>query len=176
MAAGKMPPQPQAGASEHDPRPTVRLPRAGLPGGAIAGVAAVAALALFASLEGRRQGLAPLKGNEAVSGFPAPPPLAVPPEQTATEVLPAREPSRVIVASPLPQIVVRSPVAATAPQPPPPPAGTPVAETRPRTEPVAKSAGDTGLVLDADEAPGTSPPALRCRLRRDRGGWARDGR
>lgn len=67
---------------ESDPRPVVALPREGLPGAAIAGIAAVAALLLFVGLDTRRrasEAVAPM-GNWSTNAFAPPPALVVPSE------------------------------------------------------------------------------------------------
>jgi type IV secretion system protein VirB10 len=79
MASGTPPASP-AQPTERDPRPIVRRPRAGLPGAAIAGIAAVLALSLFLFLNGRRQHPPQAGGVPMVSAFPAAPALTVPPE------------------------------------------------------------------------------------------------
>lgn len=85
--------------SERDPRPVVALPRPGLPGAAIALIAAVLAILLFVVLDGRRrhaQPVTPPSDLPASSAFPAPPALALPPEPAPPPplpmVMPAPEP------------------------------------------------------------------------------------
>jgi len=73
---------PPSGESERDPRPVVALPRPGLSGLAIAGASAVLALALFLSLNARREAsrAAPVDQTALASPFAAPPTLEVPPD------------------------------------------------------------------------------------------------
>lgn len=102
----------------HDPRPIVRLPRSGVPGVAIAGAAVLAAGLLFAVLDGQRRNDAngsTVETAAQVSAFPAPPALAVPPEQP---VITQETPPVVLLAPPpaTPTIAARP----AAPLSPPP--------------------------------------------------------
>jgi type IV secretion system protein VirB10 len=122
---------------EQDPRPIVALPRAGLPGLAVAAICLVAAVLLFLLLDGRRQtamtdGLRPQRSPDVA--FSAPPPLAVPLErqQPALPPLPIgtvpAEPLRLRVSPPV--RYVRVPVRAA-----PPPAADVEAGAAPYVEP-----------------------------------------
>lgn len=101
-----------------DPRPTVRLPRAGVPGIAIAGGAVLASGLLFAVLDARRRDdrTGPrVDAAQQVSAFPSPPSLALPPEPQATP-----RPPVVMVAPPAPTAppVMSRPYIAPQPSPP----------------------------------------------------------
>lgn len=111
-------PDPRAAPSslERDVRPVVAVPRAGLSGAAVAGLAVVAGLGLFGVLEARRQpttapAITPTR-NDAV-GSMAPPPLYVPP---------APLPDAITIVPPFPAQQTRLTAAAPPPAPPPPPA------------------------------------------------------
>ena len=81
MASSKPPIEPLPPGAGRDPRPIVRRPAAGLPGGVIALIAAVLALLLFVVLNShRRHTVVGTANRDGVSAFPAPPPLAIPPE------------------------------------------------------------------------------------------------
>lgn len=85
---------------ERDPRPTVALPRQGLPGAVIAAIGALLALALFLVLDSqrRRAQFIPTQSAAEGSAFVPPPALTVPPEPTPT----AAPATTTIVTSPLP--------------------------------------------------------------------------
>lgn len=150
--------EPQAGSV----LPVVRRPRTGLSGGALAAVAVVGALILFAALNARREALtapaiAPEPG-EVVRGNPAIPSLFVPPE-------PAAAPEPIVIFRPAP--------ARAAPQPqaqPAPPAYVPLPSYQVPAQPpmmAQRNASGTPLVLDTSSAApiqtdGTSPrPGLQ---------------
>ena len=78
--ASDAPAAPPAKPTEQDPRPVVRRPPAGLPGAAIAVLAAGLALILFVALDGHRRHRRPRETSNAVSAFPEPPPLIIPSE------------------------------------------------------------------------------------------------
>lgn len=106
---------------EHDPRPVVRLPRAGAPGIVIAGGAALLALLLFLVIDGQRRAPA---GNqrqtraEQAGAFAPPPSLAVPPEPVQQPT----SPPMAVVTTTLPTPIPPSP----RPYYPPPPQSQPV--------------------------------------------------
>lgn len=95
-----------------DPRPVVALPNPGLPGMAIAGVAALAAILLFLTLDGQRRRPLPqsVMSDESQSGMFAPPPtLLIAPEAEpapfpqpliSIPVIPREAPVRQVRASP----------------------------------------------------------------------------
>lgn len=98
-----------------DPRPTVRLPRAGVPGVAIAGGAVLAAGLLFAILDARRRDdrtSLRVEAAQQISAFPSPPNLALPPEPQAIP-----QPPVVMVAPPAPTVPPAMPRPYIAPQP-----------------------------------------------------------
>lgn len=91
-------------SSGHDPRPVVRLPRSGIPGLAIAGVAVLAAGLLFALLDGQRRKEASrprIDSTQQVSAFAAPPVLTLPPEPQA--------PTQPFTVMPVPPAPIASP-------------------------------------------------------------------
>lgn len=100
------PAEPHDVASEPSPdqHPVVDLPRPGLPGAAIAGIAALLALLLFIVLDGRRRAAVGGGGRAAavqVDAFTPPPPLTVPAEPTP--VLPPPQPPAAVPITPAPQ-------------------------------------------------------------------------
>ena len=101
---------------DDDPRPVVRLPRSGVPGGALALGAALLAVVLFVVLDGRRDRLASATRNEGpTSAFRDPPALAVPLEAavpSASLDVPTSPPTSALVG-------VVQPVIQTAPLPAP---------------------------------------------------------
>ena len=153
-------------------RPTVRLPRRGLPPAALAVSAAVAALLLFMVLEGRRTGqvepsVRVRAADQNASTWEAPA-LYIPPVQapsrpvapvTVPQPSPAIGPSRVRrpATDPFPQAIVYAPPPVpqmSMPQPPP---------TRPRAPGGASLVIDTGAASQGANvgagAPGASPLA-----------------
>ncbi len=98
---------------ERDPRPTVALPRQGLPGAVIAGIGALLALALFLVLDSQRRRAKFIPAQQAAEGaaFVPPPALTVPPE-SAPAAAPA---TTTIVTSPLPRELPPRGPAPTAP-------------------------------------------------------------
>ena len=137
---------------ENDPRPTVRLPRAGLPGAVIAGGAIAAALLLFAILDQKR--LRPVARTAAAgNAFLPPPRLIIPPEEGAEAAPPAFAPRySTIVTSTLPPSVPRLPPATlvSPDMPVPTPASNPPA---PMPRQSAEN-GEEAFVLDAPDAEG----------------------
>lgn len=109
---------------DDDPRPVVRLPKSGVPGGVLALGAALLALVLFLVLDGRRDRLASARNEGPTSAFRDPPALVVPPEAAAV-------PSASLVVSTVPApsapIGIAPPVIQTVPLPvlPSPPAFSP---------------------------------------------------
>lgn len=120
---------------DHDPRPVVRLPRAVVPGIAIAGGAVLAAGLLFAVLDGRRRDdttAAKADAAQQANAFAPPPALAMPPEVQAapqppvvmmvppTPVPPSAPPRPYVAPSlPAPVIVAAPPQPLLVPQPQP---------------------------------------------------------
>lgn len=168
MASREPPADPRGGRiglGEADVRPTVALPRPGLPAWAIGVIALAAGLILFAVLDARRRTpSAPEVRVEA--GAPSvrvpPPPLFVPQEAPAPKVptiaVPSGQPQAPVVQrAPPPQIVyvpqpVHQPVPELPPAPPP----------RVSAEPalVVDAGGSAGPAADGSPAPaaaGTAP-------------------
>lgn len=114
--------------------PVVRLPRSGMPGWAIAGLAVFAALLLFVVLESRRTGqpepeVRPRQDTALFS--PEPPPLYIPPAPPPQPQVAAPQnfsppagatvvPQTRVLASPPPQGVYEQPVPLLSPPPPAP--------------------------------------------------------
>lgn len=161
MTAGR----PQA----RDPRPIVRLPRAGVPGIAIAGGAVLAAGLLFAALDARRRAdgtTARVDPARQVSAFAPPPALALPPEAPPTPqppvvmmvpptpVLPSAVPrSYVAPPSPAPAIIMAPPQPLIVPQP-----------VMPRERATPKTEEPQALIIDGGierQVTATSQPASR---------------
>ena len=140
---------------ETDPRPTIALPRAGLPGGVIAAVAIVLAIVLFVALDARRR--AGQAGFVAVPGangaFAPPPALVVPPEPVMRAPVAALPPVRDrFIPTPLPaRSFVPPMVESTAPVSPPP-----IIQLPPPPAPVAAPIGAGAQALVFDRA-GRSP-------------------
>lgn len=76
-------PDPRGPLFESDPRPMVALPRAGVPGIAIAAGAALLALLLFVVLDAQRRRARPTESGPSSGMIASPPALAVPPEPEA---------------------------------------------------------------------------------------------
>lgn len=132
MSASSVPPdQRPLEPTEHDPRPVVAVPRQGVPGAAIAGIAIILALVLFLVLDAQRRRGVPLprSGADRAGVFSPPPPLAIPLE-------PAPAPARVtIVTSAVPQVPLRvRSLPSLSPPPPParPPALAPLLQPLPQ--------------------------------------------
>ncbi len=138
--------------AEANVRPTVRLPRAGLPGWAI-GVGAVAAgILLFTILDARRrEANAPDGGMKAseLAAMPAPPPpLYVPP--AAPEPIPVME-----VPAPPPPAPAPEPRIVYVPQPVPVPVPTPEPQIGAAPAPARAATGPV-LVFEGGAAQGTA--------------------
>ena len=136
--------------------PVVAAPRQGWPGWLVAVVIGIAALLLFALLEGRREAaLAPAVKPRAIDESAAPPALpslAIPPEPPP--------PAPVIVEAPPPLPAPRPtlappPVLRERPARPPPPPVT--IASSPPLRPVRNGAGDSVLVVDNTIADGPTP-------------------
>jgi type IV secretion system protein VirB10 len=132
------------GPGEADVRPVVALPRSGLPGWAIAVLAVLAGLILFAILDARRRAPSAPEvrvGTGEPSAVGAPPPLYVP-QQPPLPAAPAPTPA--------PAPAVRS--APPAPPPPPQiiyvPQAPAVAAPEPPPPPPARSSTEPALVVD----------------------------
>lgn len=139
-----------APADEADVRPTVRVPRAGLPGWAI-GVGAVAAgILLFTVLDARRREAnapEPKLSNSDLAAMPAPPPpLFVPP--APLEALPVLQ----ISAPPPPPAPIPQPRIIYVPQPMPVPTPVPV---EPAAPPPRAASGPV-LVFEGGAVAGTA--------------------
>ncbi|MGN6850705.1 MAG: TrbI/VirB10 family protein [Sphingomicrobium sp.] len=147
-------------------RPTVRLPRKGLPPIAIGIIAVAIALLLFLVLNERRTRQAEPNVQSRASDNPgawaAPPPLYIPPveEPARPAIVPPAEPETKVAAVPAPVAAVHSPVQAVRPPPEPAP---PLVQPLPQQAPLAqRSAGGSPLVIDTGAAPeGNAPVAGR---------------
>jgi type IV secretion system protein VirB10 len=131
---------PEAGA-----RPTVRLPRAGLPGWAIGVGAVVAGVLLFTILDARRrEANAPDAKTTDLAAMPAPPPpLFVPP------ALPEPVPVLQVPLPPPPPAPAPQPRIVYVPQPVPVPTPVPVEQPAP-----PRAANGPVLVFEGGAAPG----------------------
>lgn len=167
-------PEPRPDPVGEDVRPVVAPPSAGLPGIAIAAIAAILAVLLFVMLDGQRRRAASesVQPEQAqTSVFATPPPLAVPPEAA-----PAPPTVVTIPVAPLPPAPVRQPQLQRQMSPDPvivpmaPPAPEPIS---PAPTPSPQRLADPALIYDVgtptDEsgkpaanpqaAPSPSPPS-----------------
>ncbi len=133
------------GPAESDVRPVVGLPRSGLPGWAIAAVALLAGLILFAVLDARRRAPSTpeirVRASDTAAVRAPPPPLYLPPE-------PAPQVMRVPVPAPPPPAPAPAPPQIIyVPQPMPEPA---VAEAPP---PPPRTSTEPAVVVDTGAAP-----------------------
>ncbi len=146
---------------EGDPRPVVALPRAGLPGFAIAAISLLAALALFLFLNGRRENAqsdSATRRTAPATAFSAPPPLAIPVDRPAPEAYPP--PATVREAEPL-RLRLSPPVrpfTAPARLPPPPAAADQVEPTWGAPDPF--DAPPSPPPAEPARAPALNEPAL----------------
>jgi type IV secretion system protein VirB10 len=143
-------------------RPTVRLPRKGLPPIVIAGAMLIVAVLLFSLLNARRtrqpEPAVQARGADNGSAWAPPPPLYVPPVQE-----PAVAPAPVVQQKPAYQpLIAPAPLArvAPAPAPPPLPAPMPMAASTPVPAPPERTSAGSPLVIDTSgTAAGISAPA-----------------
>lgn len=147
-------------------RPTVRLPRKGLPPALFVAIAVIAGVLLFSFLNARRtqQPQPATEGrltDNPATGWEAPPPLYVPPvqqpvyapapgeqERPAQRQLPVPAPAPVTVVRPAP---APAPAPVYLPQPMPAPA--------PPAPPPERTSSGSPLVIDTTGASGSSTPA-----------------
>ncbi|WP_058717715.1 TrbI/VirB10 family protein [Sphingomonas sanguinis] len=137
---------------EQDPRPVVQLPRAGLPGIAIAGGAVLAAGLLFAVLDARRRAdtAGPkVDAAQQVSAFPSPPGLSVPPEPRPTSGAP------MVMVVPPPSAPMPLPLRSITPTQPMPPA-----IIAAPTQPVTVAVTPPPAPRERQAAPADEPQAL----------------
>lgn len=147
-------------------RPSVHLPRSGVSGPVLIGVAGVAALALFWTLETRRSvSQAPSTELSSPRGptFADPPPLyvpaAIPPTlPVVVRVLPTTPPTAVLVQpkgpATVPQTIIRP--GTSAPTFTPQPITSPAL---PATQPAPRSTGGQAMLVDSSIAPATTEVA-----------------
>lgn len=141
-------------------RPTVRLPRRGLPPAALAGIAIVFAVLLFMVLNERRTSQSEpsvkLRPDSAASAWASPPPLYVPPEVApAAQPTPADQQERPSAQAPGPAPAATPRPAAVQPLYVPQPMPQVMAPPAPAPQPRV-SAG-APLVIDSGAQPGEGP-------------------
>ena len=156
----------EGGPDSGDPRPVVAVPNPGLPGIAIALVAAMLAILLFFMLDGQRRRGATEKvhADQGPATVFAPPPPLVIPSQPMPEPAPAPVISIPVPPQPGPAPHVQAPapiIIPVAPVPAPPPVMQPVAPPAPKlTEPaLIYDAGAGGEAGKATTAPPSNPQA-----------------
>ena len=135
-------------------RPTVRLPRKGLPTIAIAAIMLALALLLFLVLNARRTAqpqpsVSARPADGEASAWAAPPPLYIPPvAQPTVAPQPAEQPK--------PAEIVASPAPAPAPRTIPAPAPTPIAQVLPAPSPPPPQRVSSGAPLVIDTGSGAN--------------------